>query len=99
MWRFKKEGVREIDYSLWRYMVNEHGIDLSTLDKMRYVTRDETIGGVLAITLVRVFLPHDAATKGVEVTGWETFDEHSDLILYEGYLNQGNKAFLVRKES
>jgi len=99
MWLFKKKGFREIDLGLWKYMVNKHKIDSITLDRIRYVTRKEEIGGVVAITLVRVFLPHEAAAKGIKVTGWNTFDEHPELILYEGYLNQNHKPFLVKRES
>ena len=100
MWLFcKKESVKEFNYDLWRYMVNEHKIDVATLDRMRYVIRNVMISGLMAIKLVRVFLPHKAEAKGIKVTGWETFDEHPELILYEGYLNQENKAFLVKKES
>jgi hypothetical protein len=97
MWLYNKEGLKEFNYDLWRYMVNEHKIDVVTLDRMRYVIRDVVISGLMAITSVRVFLPHEAAAKGISVTGWETFDEHPELILYEGYMNQDNKAFLVKK--
>ena len=99
MWLFKKEGEREIDLDLLKYMANEHKIDLVTLDKMRYVTRDLSIGALLSITLVRIFLPYQAADKGIEVTGWETLDEYPELVLYEGYLNQAHKPFLVKKEA
>ncbi len=37
------------------------------------------------------------AAKGVEIAGWETFDTHPDLILYEGYWTQKNQAHMERK--
>jgi hypothetical protein len=96
---FKKKVVKEIDYGIWGHMVNEHKIDVVTLDKMRCVDRDGTISGGLPVKLVRVFSPDEAAGKGIKVTGWETFDEHPELILYEGYLNRDNEALLVKKKA
>ncbi len=97
MWLFKKKVVKEIDYGVWGHMVTDHKIDVVTLDEMRRVDRSGTINGGLPVTLIRIFSPSEAARKGIKVTGWETFDEHPGLILYEGYLKQDNKAFMVRK--
>jgi hypothetical protein len=46
------------------------------------------------VTFLRVFKFQEAEKKGVEIKGWETFDRHPELILYEGYLTKANEAFL-----
>jgi hypothetical protein len=51
------------------------------------------------VTFMRVFKPKEAEQKGVVVTGWETFDQHPDLILFEGYLTRSNEAYLERKRA
>jgi len=33
----------------------------------------------------------------IVVEGWETFGQHPDLILFEGYLTKANEAHLERK--
>jgi hypothetical protein len=94
---FQKKVVKEIDWGIWGHMVNDHKIDVVELDKMRYVDRDGTINDGLPVTLIRIFMPNEVAGKGIKVTGWETFDDHPGLILYEGYLKQDNKALMVKK--
>ena len=69
------------------------------IPSMRCVDRGGTINDGLPVTLIRVFSPGEAAGKGIRVTGWETFDEHPELILYEGYLTQDNKALMVKKNA
>ena len=95
---FKKKVVKEIHDGIWGHLVNEHKIDVDTLSKeMRCVEREGTLDGIGKVTFVRVFKRGDAAQKGVAVTGWETFDQHPELILFEGYLTMSNKAHLERK--
>ena len=96
---FKKKVVKEIYAGIWGHMINDHQIDTYTLDEMRCVDRGGTINGSLPVTLIRAFSPGEAAGKGISVTGWETFDEHPELILYEGYLTQDNKALMVKKKA
>lgn len=95
---FKKKVIKEIRDAAWGCMVHVHHIDVDTLSKeMRAVEREGTLDGSRPVTLLRIFRPKEAAQKGVSVTGWETFDEHPELILYEGYLTPANKAYLERK--
>lgn len=94
----KPRVVKEIHDGLWGYMVNMHGIDVDTLARdIRCVEHRGNFEGKGQVTLVRVFKPKDTAAQGVEVTGWETFDEHPELILFEGYLDDRNEAHLERK--
>jgi hypothetical protein len=95
---FKKKIVKEIYDGMWGHMVNEYHIDVDTLGEMRCVDRDAMNNDGLPIKLIRIFSPGEAASKGIAVNGWETFDEHPELILYEGYLTQDNKAHTVKKK-
>lgn len=47
---------------------------------------------------VRVFQETQAAQKGVKVKDWTTFDEHPDLILFEGWFDKVSfKAEVVER--
>lgn len=93
----KPKVVKEIHDAAWGCLVSQHGIDVETLSRdVRCVERTGTLGGN-TVTFMRVFKPKEAEQKGVVVTGWETFDEHPELILYEGYITSDNRATLERK--
>ena len=93
----KPKIVREIHDGAWGCLV-QHGIDVDTLSKeIRCVEREGTLDGIGPVTFMRVFKPREAEQKGVVVTGWETFDEHPELILFEGYLTKANEAHLERQ--
>ncbi len=94
----KKLPFKEIEGGTWGHMVRIHKVDVDTLwREMRCVERGGTINGGEPVKLIRIFSLKDVEAKGVEITGWETFDSHPDLILYEGYLTQRNQAHMERK--
>jgi hypothetical protein len=96
---FKKKVVKQIDGGAWGHLVSVHKIDVDTLSKeMRCVEREGMLQEGRPVTFLRVFKPMEAQQKGIDVTGWETFDQHPDLILFEGYLTQANEAYLERKK-
>lgn len=96
---FKKKVIKEIYGGVWGHLVGVHKIDVDTLSReMRCVECEGTVDGAGQVTLLRVFRPREAEEKGVVVTGWETFDQHPDLILFEGYLTRSNKAYLEPKK-
>lgn len=97
---FKKKVVKEIQGALWGCMFNVHKIDVTTLEQeIRCVEKEGNINNI-AVTLVRVFKLGQTEKNGIKVTGWETFDQHPELILYEGYLTKhGNVAFLEKRET
>ena len=100
MWFFKKKIVKEITGGACGHLVAKHGIDVDTLSyKLRCVEREGVTGNKVPVTFMRVFKPSEAEQKGVVVTGWETFDEHPDLVIFEGYVTQDNKAHLERKRT
>ncbi len=97
---FSKKIVREVRDGAWGHLVNKHGIDVDTISKtLRCVERQGPVDGKGMVTCLRVFRPEEARAKGIEVTGWETFDQHPELIVFEGYLTPKNEAFLERKRS
>jgi hypothetical protein len=55
--------------------------------------------GKLPVTFLRVFNIKEAEQRSVTVTGWEKFDQHPDLILFEGYITETVKAYLERKRT
>jgi hypothetical protein len=96
---FKKKVVKEIDDGAWGHLVNVHQVGVETLSKeIRCVDRDGVLDGGRPVRLLRVFRLAEVEQKGITVTGWETFDEHPDLILFEGYLTKTNEAHLDRKK-
>ena len=95
---FKKKVIKEIRDGVWGNLVSVHNIDVDTISKeLRCVEREGVLEGGKPVTFLRIFRPKEAQQKGVGVTGWETFEEHPDLILFEGYLTKTNEAYLERK--
>lgn len=96
---FKKKIIREIHNGVWGHMVTIHKINVDTLSKdMRCVEREGVLENEMPVTFVRIFRPVEVQNKGIIVTGWETFDEHPNLILFEGYLTRANEAHLERRK-
>ncbi len=95
---FKKKIVKEIYDGAWGHLVSDHKIDVDTLSRdIRCVDKPGVIDGDIPVTLLRVFRLSDVAQKGISVTGWETVDQHPDLILFGSYLTRANTAHLQRK--
>ncbi len=95
----EKKVIREIRDGAWGHLVSVRHMDVDTLSKqMRCVEREGVLEGGEPVTFLRIFKPAEAEQKGVVVTGWETFDEHPDLIRFEGYLTRTNVANLERKK-
>lgn len=96
---FKKKIIKEVRDGAWGHLVSVHQIDVDTLSKnMRCVEREGVLDGKEPVTFLRVFKLTEVEQKGIVVTGWETFDEHPDLILFEGYLTRDNRANLERRK-
>lgn len=96
---FGKKVVKEVHDGAWGHLVNKHGVDVDTISNtLRLVEREGPMDGKGMVTFMRIFRPAEAAAKGVTVTGWETFDQHPELIVFEGYLMRSNQAVLERKK-
>lgn len=96
---FKKKVIKQIDGGTWGHLVTVHNIDVDTLSKeMRCVEKEGVADGGNPVSLIRVFRPAEAQHKGIVVTGWETFGQNPELILFEGYLTRANEAHLERRK-
>ena len=94
---FKKKVIREITGGAWGHLVNDHGLNVDILARsMRCVEKEGFLDGnkQKPVTFLRVFNIQEVDKKGVEIKGWETFDQFPELILFEGYLTRANEAFL-----
>ena len=98
---FAKKIVKKIDGGAWGHLVRDHGVDVDTLSNtMRCVERRGVVGNNnVPATFLRVFKSSEAEQKGVVVKGWETFDEHPDLVIFEGYVIAESEAHLERKRA
>lgn len=95
---FKRNPVREIHDAAWGHLVNVHKVDVDTLAReLRCVEREGNVEGQ-RVTLTRVFKPSQAQQEGITVTGWDTLDQHSKLIVFEGYVTRSNEAHLERRQ-
>ncbi len=96
---FKKKIIKEISGGAWGQLISQYKYDVDTLaSQMRCVECQGVIDGGKKVTYLRIFRLSDIEKKGVEVTGWETFDQHPDLLLFEGYLTRSNEAYLKPKK-
>jgi hypothetical protein len=102
LFSFKRKVVREISDGVWGHMVNDHGFTVDTLARsIRCVEKEGFLDErkQKPVTFLRVFNLQEVEKKGVEIKGWETFDQFPDLVLLEGYITPANTAFLKRKEN
>ena len=90
--------IKEIYGGTWGHIVSVHGIDVDTIScKLRRVDKPGTLDNGTPVKFIRVFDLSEIEKKGITVTGWETFDQNPDLILFEGYLNEKtNEAKMER---
>ena len=91
MWPFKEKKVKKIEGPVWGHLVREHEMDVDTLSKMRCVKKDAVKENQQPVTRLRIFKPEKAEEKGIEVTGWKTFDENPELIHFEGYVEKATR--------
>lgn len=94
----KPKVVKEIYGGAWGHLVQAHGLTVEELgNDFRCVDKPGTSQDGIKVTFLRVFSLSGAQKKGVTVAGWETFDEHPDLIAFEGHLDDYNQAYLERR--
>jgi hypothetical protein len=98
---FKKKVVKEISGGVWGHLVNAHKLDVDTISRdLRCVEREGLLDGKVKVLFIRVFKPNEVAPKGITITGWETFDQHPELIIFEGYWQvYTNEARLEKKRA
>ena len=93
----KPKIVKEIRDGAWGHLVQDHGLTVEVLSKnIRCVDKPGVKDG-FQVDLLRIFSLSDVEKKGITIAGWETFDQHPELIMFEGYLDVNNQAHLERK--
>jgi hypothetical protein len=96
---FGKKVIKQVKDGAWGHLISVHKVDVDTIsNSLRCVEQAGLLDGNVPVIFLRVFRPIEAEQKGIVVTGWETFDQHPDLIVFEGYLTKGNDAHLERKK-
>ncbi len=90
-------GPREIPGAVQQYLVTEKqmGADLAKL--LRVVLRKSTTEDTGFH--IRVFDDSEAIAKKVQVKDYSSLDESPDLILYEGWLNEGGKQVKLEEKN
>ena len=81
----KLPGPKDIPELAGRHMIVEEKKDPDWVWKLKGVVRP---AGKKKAFYCRVFDAAQAAQAGVKVRDWSSLDEHSDLILWEGYFDK-----------
>ena len=84
----KLSGPKEIPAPVRDYLVSEHKMDPDWVRLLRAVERKNTNGAKFDI---RIFDDSESKAKKVEVTDYASLDERPDLIIYEGWFDEGTK--------
>ena len=96
---FKKKIVKEIQDGGWGHLLNVHKITVETLhNELRCVERKGVLDDGLSVTFIRIFNLKEVQRLGIDIKGWESFDQKPDLILFEGYITRLNGAHLEKKK-
>jgi hypothetical protein len=97
LFKGKPKIVKEIYGGAWGELCRIPGFDVDELSKnIRCVDKPGVKDG-FQIKHLRIFSLSDIEKRGITVTGWETFDQYPELIMFEGYMNALSQAFLERK--
>lgn len=95
----KLPGPREIPELVGRYLVVAKKREPDWVWRLKAVVRKNPGRGKKVLD-VRVFDEAQAAQQHVKVKDWTTFDEHPDLILYEGWFDKDTmQAELAEKKT
>ena len=85
----KNKAVKKIEGALRGYMVSRHGVTVDILQNLRRVEREAVVGNKpIGLIMIRIFNPHTAREKDVTINNYGSLDNHSELILYEGYYRE-----------
>jgi hypothetical protein len=99
LFKRKPKIVKEISGITWGYLIRDHGLDVDTLtNHIRCVDKPGLKDGS-QVTLLRVFSTREVAKKGITITGWETFDEHPELVMFEGYLSAADGLVKLERKN
>ena len=92
----KLSGLKEIPELVQKYLVAEKKMAPDLVKLLRGVERKSTNGAGLNI---RVFDQSEAIAKKVDVKDYTSLDNSSDLILYEGWFDEGAKQVKLEEKT
>jgi hypothetical protein len=91
----KLSGPKEISGPVRNYLVAERKLDPDLVKFLKAVERKSTTGATFDI---RVFDDSEAKAKKAQVKGYTSLDECPDLIIYEGWLDEGSKQVKLEEK-
>jgi hypothetical protein len=91
----KMSPPKNIPEAIGRYLVVSLGKDPDWVWNLKAVMKDR--GNEKDVFEVRVFDQSQAASRQIKVKDYSSFDEHPELILYEGWFNK--KTFEVKVDA
>jgi hypothetical protein len=91
----KLSGPKEIPGPVQNYLVAERKIDPDLVKLLKAVERKSTTGAGFNI---RVFDDSEAIAKKVQVKDYTSLDECPDLIIYEGWFDEGAKQVKLEEK-
>ena len=91
----KLSGPKEIPGPVQNYLVAERKMDPDLVKLLKAVERKSTTGATFNI---RVFDDSEAIAKKVQVKDYTSLDECPDLIIYEGWFDEGAKQVKLEEK-
>jgi hypothetical protein len=91
----KLTGPREIPGPVQNYLVAERKVDPDLVKLLKAVERKGATGATFNI---RVFDNSEAMAKKVQVKDYTSLDERPDLIIYEGWFDEGAKQVKLEEK-
>ena len=91
----KLSGPKEIPGPVRNYLVAERKMDPDLVKLLKAVERKGTTGTTFTI---RVFDDSEAIAKKVQVKDYTSLDECPDLIIYEGWFDEGAKQVQLEEK-
>jgi hypothetical protein len=91
----KLSGPKEIPGPVRDYLVSEYKMNPDWVRLLRAVERKNTNGAKFDI---RIFDDSESKAKKVEVTDYASLDDRPDLIIYEGWFDEGTKQVKLEEK-
>jgi hypothetical protein len=91
----KLSGPKEIPGPVLNYLVAERKMDPDLVKLLKAVERKSTTGATFNI---RVFDESEGLAKNVQVKDYTSLDECPDLIIYEGWFDEGAKQVKLEEK-
>ncbi len=85
----KLPGPREISVPVQKHLIDQRKMDPDLVRLLKAVVRKSPKGD--AAFDIRVYDESEAGARKIPVKNYTSLDEHPDLIIYEGWFDEGSK--------